>query len=480
MSHSLKDLLKKLLPKVASVVFLSVWVIPVDVEGQVPSRVRILMSSPAEVKIQVETSPGRTWSFRNAYAGALGLADRVEAFQAFGSDGEIVNTRKLTAGEFRSDNYVSKISYVVKLGLPGAADVAHVSWIVIEHGVLMFADLLPQQLGSVSAEFTLPSGWMLESSLEPDPKGEYKVLDPDRAVFFVGRSLRKTSQVVDGMSLETVVSGNWPFPDAQASRAAARVAEKYLSLTGFRLRVKPMIMMAPVPVAVGTIKWRAETRGSTVILLMDPAAKIDNWIGQLGVIFTHELLHLWVPNSLRLQGDYDWFFEGFTLYAALLTALELKLINFQEYLDTLARVYDSYLSYADNLTLFEASERRWTTSVPLVYDKGMLVAFIYDLIVREESGSRSTVAGIYKDLFRRWASEQADGNEAIIGLLSSSPRTRDFAKSYIESRRGVDLEQVLPSYGFVLELGGTNTHLRVARDLSVDQKRLLRSLGYRN
>jgi predicted metalloprotease with PDZ domain len=94
---------------------------------------------------------------------------------------------------------------------------------------------------------------------------------------------------------------------------------------------------------------------------MDPHATITNWQGQLGIIFTHELLHLWVPNALQLQGDYDWFFEGFTLYTALVTALELKFINLNEYLATLARVYDAYLSRPDELSLIDASERRWTT-----------------------------------------------------------------------------------------------------------------------
>ena len=41
-------------------------------------------------------------------------------------------------------------------------------------------------------------------------------------------------------------------------------------------------------------------------------------------------------------GDYDWFFEGFTLYIALQTALKLKLIRFQGVLNTLERVYNSY------------------------------------------------------------------------------------------------------------------------------------------
>ena len=158
-------------------------------------------------------------------------------------------------------------------------------------------------------------------------------------------------------------------------------------------------MIAPLPVAVGSTKWRAETRGSTVVLLIDPAAGFTNWVGQLGVIFTHELLHLWVPNSLRLDGDYDWFFEGFTLYVALRTALDLKIINFKEFLDTLARVYDWHPLDLNHQSLIEASERRWTTPGSFVYDKGMLVAFLYDLLLRNESGGTTRLAGKYRELF---------------------------------------------------------------------------------
>ncbi len=89
--------------------------------------------------------------------------------------------------------------------------------------------------------------------------------------------------------------------------------------------------------------WKAETRGSTVVVARrSGCAQPDTRSDKLGVIFSHELLHLWVPNSLKLEGDYDWFFEGFTLYMALRTALELKVINFKGFLNTLAGAYDTY------------------------------------------------------------------------------------------------------------------------------------------
>jgi hypothetical protein len=340
-----------------------------------------------------------------------------------------------------------------------------------DNGVLMLADLLPQDFTNLSIDFELPTGWQIESSNTR--------LD-EKAVFFVGRSLRKTSATIEQMPLDLVISGAWKFKDSAALKAAGKVLKKYWELTGFRLPGRSTIMIAPLPVAVGSTKRRAEDRGSTVLLLIDPAAGFTNWTGQLGVIFTHELLHLWVPNSLQLDGDYDWFFEGFTLYIALRIALELKIINYKEFLDTLARVYDSYLSYPDDLSLIDASERRWTTSGSFVYDKGMLAAFLYDLLLRTESAGKTTLADKYRELFARPAADHVNGNEAIIAVLGSSPKVKDFTKSYIENSTRLELERLLPAYGLTLDSSGKSSQLRVSGGLSPDQKRLLRSLGYRD
>jgi predicted metalloprotease with PDZ domain len=181
---------------------------------------------------------------------------------------------------------------------------------------------------------------------------------------------------------------------------------------------------------------------------------------------------------LLLEGDYDWFFEGFTLYTALVTALELKFINFDEYLATLARVYDSYLSRPDELSLIDAAERRWTGGNPVVYDKGMLVAFLYDLMINRDSGGRSRLLTLYRELFRH-APEPANGNEAIIALLSSSPGAADLARAYIQGSKELELEPALTSYGLRLDTSGKSSTFRINRELRPDQKQLLKSLGYR-
>jgi len=361
---------------------------------------------------------------------------------------------------------------------------SHVSWLAEESGFLMLADLLPQPEETttnqgVLLEFALPAGWSVGSSLLANEKNEYLVMEPDKAVFFVSRSLRKTVGTVDAMKTQLLATGEWAFADADALKAAMSVIKKYFELTGFRLREQSVVMLAPLPVSAGNDQWRAETRGATVMLLLNPRVVRKNWIAQLSVIFTHEIFHLWVPNSLSLEGDYDWFFEGFTLYEALLTSLDLKLITFQGFLDTIARVYDSYRSYPDNLSLIEASEQRWTSSVPLVYDKGMLVAFMYDLTARLESNSKNSLADRYRVLFNLQV-ERANSNEIIINLLRTSPATNDFPSAYIESRTGVKLERFLPAFGLAVDAGGQGTHLIVSKQLSEEQRRLMRSLGYRH
>jgi len=204
--------------------------------------------------------------------------------------------------------------------------------------------------------------------------------------------------------------------------------------------------------------------------------------GQLSVVLSHELLHVWVPNSLSLAGDYDWFFEGFTLYQALRCAVRLGFISFQEYLDTLGRVYDSYLATPerDRLSLVEASRRRWTSGSSLVYDKGMLVAFLYDLKLREAGRNRRSLDDVYQELFRSFPrGRRADGNEVLISLLNQQVGDEQFTRRYVQAPGSIELETILPPYGIEVRDSGRLKRLLVNNAMRIEQRDLLVSLGYR-
>ena len=49
----------------------------------------ISVPTTGEVRVEAELpAPGRSWSFRNAYASALGIAERIEDFRASGESGQ--------------------------------------------------------------------------------------------------------------------------------------------------------------------------------------------------------------------------------------------------------------------------------------------------------------------------------------------------------------------------------------------------------
>ena len=443
------------------------------------SRVILAIRNPPEVLVSIELStPTNSWSFRNSYAGALGLGERIREFQANGS-GTLVSVKNLAPGEFRLASPVDRVSYTINITPGSAADLPHISWLTNDSGMLMLADLLPdipEIKRGIDIEFESPPDWQVYSSVSPVGRG-FVVNEPDEAVFMIGRDLRFTSKRDNRTELRLVTQGDWKFSEKNVLGDGLRVLRDYQNLTGFTLRSSATIFIAPFRFSGSD--WKAETRGSTSMLLLNSQASWKNWRAQLSIIFTHELFHLWVPNSLQLKGDYDWFFEGFTSYIALQEALKLKRIRFQEYLNTLGRVYDSYLSVSDHKSLLEASESRWTSSSSVVYDKGMLVAFIYDLLLRRDGVGASSLADRYRMLFARFVDKPADANEVIIQTLTSSPATSEFLKSYIESRNRVELERILPPLGIEVDKTSSQTVLSVSKELRDEQKKLLRSLGYR-
>jgi predicted metalloprotease with PDZ domain len=190
---------------------------------------------------------------------------------------------------------------------------------------------------------------------------------------------------------------------------------------------------------------------------------------------------LWIPNSIGLKGDYDWFFEGFTLYQELLTGLRLKHIKFDDYLETLGRVYASYRSATerDKLSLLEASERRWTTASTLVYDKGMLVALIYDLMLRRNSHGQASLTGIYPALLREAAGGGKDANELVMRVLDARPGLERFSEQYVQSTWEIDLNRELAPFGLEVTNAGSVPRITVSKNLNGEQRRLLKALGYK-
>jgi predicted metalloprotease with PDZ domain len=455
-------------------------------------RARIAARSSAPAKLQIELefpSEIDVLSFRNSYGGILGLAQRIGTLEATSATGEHVRVEKAAPGEFRSARKVTKFAYEVDVTEPSRPeDMSHISWLNRERGLLMPADLLPRPISgsgnfaSVRISLEVPAGWAISSNIERDGKHDFITNEPDKAVFLIGPDLHEASRDLGSSKFRLTTSGQWPFSDAEALKTSRKILDEYSRVTGMKLKGDSSLMLVPFPENSEQGRWSAEARGNVVVLLMGSGGSRKQRLARLGILLSHELFHLWLPNSLSLEGDYDWFFEGFTLYQALLTDMRLRLISFDDYLETIGRVYLSYLASPDahRLSLIEASEQRWTRSPSLVYDKGMLIAFIYDLLIRNRTSCQTSLSDVYQDLFRSHSTGHGNANEIIIRLLSERGGMEAFVKDHVEGRGELDFESQFSRYGLQIRTNDARARLRVMGSLNKVQRELLVCLGYKS
>jgi len=440
----------------------------------------------AEALIDGQYSPGATnFSFRNSYGSVLGLAERIEGFDVVANNGGATTAQKVGPGEYRSTTRATNFRYRVKLGLPeNQSDMAHTSWLEGGSGLLMLADLVPKLDGlefkPLIVDFLLPSAWRVASAIKPTAN-HFLVQKSETAIFFVGRSLRETTAQVGSIQFAFITSSKWSFSDGQVLKIAEEVLNDYSKRIVPDPTSSAVLMLVPFPRSRPEVQWSAETRGSTTAIVFNEGGKQKYALAQLAIALTHEFFHFWVPNGLALTGDYDWFFEGFTIYQASQTAVRLGYIDFNEYLNTIARVYHSYLSVQDRdrFSLIEASQRRFTGESSVVYDKGMLVGFLCDLILRYESDGRSSLDDVYRSLFRI-RGESQDANKAIIKALSLYAALKQFADAYIVQNGSLELEGLIGRYGLEIQSNGQEKRLVTNSRLDPRQLRVLRSLGLRH
>lgn len=448
------------------------------------ARISVVSLAPPRVRIEAEQTKGtKVWSFRNAYAGIIGLGERVENLSLYDAQGLEVAARKLAAGEYEAAREATKVRYELKLDPPRETnETAHVSWLTPARGMLMAGDLLPLPLARVKMSLTLPERWKVATLETRNSGGLYEIESAESSIFFVGADLRETQTNVRGMNAVFATAGEWAFADQDVLTVLRDVLEQHVRVAGIVPRERALILLAPFPQTVDGGRWSAETRGGTVVFLSGRAASKSAGLARLSVPLAHELLHLWVPNALALSGDYDWFYEGFTVYQAMRVSVGLGYLTFQDYLDSLARAYDLYLAQRerDDLSLLDASTRRWGGSGAAVYQKGMIVAALYDLSVRHQSRGKRSLEDVYRLLFRgqRASGERREGNAEVIAALNSVSGSGEFSKRYIQSAHRLDLTNALDAFGLQSERTGGRTRIIVSNSLSRSQRDLLRQMGY--
>ncbi|MBA2336018.1 MAG: hypothetical protein H0V90_13925 [Blastocatellia bacterium] len=458
-------------------------------------------SFEASIKIETNAGPLASVSGRNLVAnvnagkrhvsflrsniGAENLGDRVSDLILLDRNGKQVAYKKFIAGEFVAEADFTAWSYKIRLEMPkNPKAAAHISWLSTDTGILMLDDLLPQLSENgemLSAKITLeiPDGWQIAAGEKVTEK-HFDVSDTEKKVFVIGKDMRERRIEMGRFNLNLLTIGEWQFSDEEAAKTASEIYEEYLKIYGKTPSQTAQISILKFPDNVSPGTWEAETRGSSVTIISSDMPFKTQSLQRLREQMRHELFHLWLPGGVNLSGNYDWFFEGFALYQSLKTGVQLNQIRFDDFLDTLSRAHNIDSLQTRRLSLIEASVNRWNGADTQVYARGMLVAFLCDIALLNESKGKRSVSDIFRRVFEKhsFPGERQDGNAAVLSIMQADPELLPIIQEYVKGAGKIDWQTQLQTAGIESGPGNKRTSLHIIEKPKKNQKALLDKLGY--
>ncbi len=431
----------------------------------------------------------KNWTFLNNAADAENLAERVTDFNLTDIDGQNIPVKKFAAGEYLADKRAAHWAYRVDINRPENVNaMAHVSWIDGEQGILMLDDVLPQlspvdnQPVSALVKFDLPDGWKIISREKQAAANVFAVENVEKAIFIIGKNWREREIPIAAGNLNFVTSGDWQFSDEEAGKTAADIFAEYKKLFGESPNEKVQISLVHFPKEIKFGRWQAETRGANLTVLSSDMGFKTLSLQRLREQLRHELFHLWMPNNLALTGNYDWFYEGFTVYQALKTGVKMNQIRFEDFLDTLSQAYNLDNLQTQKLSFTDASKNRRSGANPQAYARGMIVAFLCDASILRSSRGKRSISNVFQEIYRkhRKPNQLQDGNAAILNVLSSYKELGSTVEKYVRGTEKIDWKIDLDGAG--IEQIEANGFIRLAVKAKPNSraKDLLDNLGYNN
>lgn len=429
-------------------------------------------------------------SFVDRFAGVDRLSERVHSLKIATASGEALPVEIRGNGLYLISAKPGpvKISYEMKLARAlDPSQFALTSTIGTDSAVLMMADLLPRVCSGEQGcesnnptrlKIAAPKDWQLATT-ELERDGGFNFADNARAVFFLARFREQTTRIGQ-MNLRVAVAGEWNFSDQDIFPLAADIARQQAAMIGSREQGDFLVTITPFPQPLTGLRSSAVTIGRTVVLMLNPNNNSDQTLKHFRRHLAHEMFHFYLPNAFRIRENFDWFWEGFTRYVALMTLAELRLIDLNEYLDAINSEYQAYLFNPSRaqLSLVAASPDKFANaaSYDLVYRKGMLVAALYDLELRWQSRSKLNLADVMRALYAN--SDHEIGNREVLKELSKLGDFTRLIRDDIEGTREIDLAKSVKVYGLKLEMSPRNRALlRPVRKLSERQQSTLFSLA---
>jgi hypothetical protein len=464
--------------------FAAVLIAAVSSFGAKPEIDVVVIQNGTKARVELAFMPEfgqtpRNISFIRSIAGITLPSARIESLETSLAD-RAVNSRKFATGEYVVAGDYDRIRYVVDLLPPeNLLAMTHFSWFDGRRGAYMLRDLMPDlnRGASVRIRFEKTGAERLYSTVATGSDMTFSFADFRDSVIFADDSAEVSEFSVEGTRVLILKSGEWQTTTPKITGAAMKILGFYDSVIGDASPKSVVISLAKFPKGTPPGRWRAETRGGVVTILSSEASFQMQSEQKLMEQLRHELFHLWFPGSLNLTGNYDWFYEGFALYASLRAALELKQIRFDDFLDTISRAVKIDGAVRRRQSLIDASANRWTGGDLTVYARGLLVAFAVDVRMLHANGKTSVF-----DFLKRLsvehgpASNPVEARQALSEAFAARPELAGIWRQAVE---GADPIALSAEFGMTgLEVAEPNEGLRVKSRLTGREKDLLNKLGY--
>jgi predicted metalloprotease with PDZ domain len=447
-----------------------------------------LSDFPAADKIELR--------FVDHFAGIERLSERLFGLQIKDASGQRLLPELLGNGVYRISPGTSSslaVEYEMRLAqVNGAArdpsKYALTSNLSSQCGFLLLSDVLPGICpanqdacapAAVRLKLQLPDEWQVATT-EPESFGAFDVAAVERAVFFIGRLRTQTLQI-EQMKIQLALAGDVALSDLQIAVLVEALARQQAAMISSQEQGHFLVTLTPFPVPLTGLRSAALTRGRSVVMLLNPGSDPKQNLALYQKHLAHELFHFYLPEAFRARENFDWFWEGFTRYAAALTLNRLRLMSLREYLDELGLEYEAYAinPLRKQVSLLAASQGKFANaaSYELVYRKGTLVAALYDLELRRQSAGRHNVMDVLRELYANYRQREL-GNGEVLATLRQAGKFEKFIMDYIAGTRDLALAEMLKPYGLKIETAGGAPRVIVAGNLSLKQNALLAQLGH--
>lgn len=384
---------------------------------------------------------------------------RISNLKLFDEKGVPLRIKELIPGEYITEYPFSHFEYEIVLSASNLLPSAHKSSANADFAIIYTDDLLPRlELRSrpVSFELTLsaPQGYQCFSV--NSAKRGFVFEDLEKGVVICGKNIKSQSFQIGGLVTTILTTGERDFSETDAKEMITEILEFYSQRFGRLPEGNIMVSILPLSTGKRNGYWEGETRGRAVTIVSSEMPFRSQSLQRLHEQLRHELFHLWIPNGIRLSGDYSIFYEGLATYSSLRAGVALRRIRFEDMLSTLSAA----AAAADAETARDFSLPKKPS-----YAVGLAAAFAADIRLLNRTFGRRGLLDEVSEIYRKYSKDPnaVNGNELfgnIYGINMSQIKT--------------ELSAAINSAG--LEFSGGR--LRVVNKPNSRQKAILRKIGY--